>query len=102
MKNLFFALMALILLTSFGFVTYLIDLNNRSAEVTQIQGVSIFTDALPLKQYDILGEHTQIICVACDYSDLRDKAVKQALKLNGNGVILSGKVNNKFTIIKFK
>lgn len=89
-------------LCGIGATTAVYELNNRSAEVTQIQGVSIFTDATPLKEYDVIGEHIQLVCPACDYSDMREKAVKQALKINGNGVIMHGKMNHKFTIIKFK
>jgi len=76
--HIFFALAIFMLATSFK-IAY--DATNKTAEVNKVDGVYVFTDSQPVKDYEKLGEVKNVISMGSgQYSDLRDKLIKKAKK----------------------
>lgn len=86
--HLFFALAILMLGSSFK-IAY--DATNKTAEVNKVDGVYVFTDSQPVKDFEKLGEVKLTLGLgSSQYSDLRDKLIKKAKKdyPNTDAVIL--------------
>lgn len=57
------------------------DATNKTAEVNKVDGLFVFTDSQPVKEYEKLGEVKNVISMGgAQYSDLRDKLIKKAKK----------------------
>ncbi|MFN5985235.1 MAG: hypothetical protein ACK46Y_03490 [Fluviicola sp.] len=106
-KNVFFFLLG------FGFCSLLSfqkssnqEASKSIAEVSIIDGVSIFTDSKPLSQYDELGVVELSFSSDTQYQSVRDNLIKKAKKKypNTNGLIFdfNKKGIDKCVAIQFK
>lgn len=93
----------------FGFTiitTY--EANNSTAEVEQMQGLYIFSDSKPVKEYEYLGSVKSNTggFGSPQYTGVRDRLIKNAKKKypNGEGLILNLKTGSAdlADVIKFK
>jgi hypothetical protein len=73
---------------SFKIVTY--EPKLATAEVNQMQGIYIFVDSKPVREYDYIGtEKVAMSMGSGQYRDIRDKLIKKVKKEypNANGII---------------
>lgn len=78
MKNLF--LICAVSLAAFSF-KYAYDVRSNTAEVEQMDGLYIFVDSKPVKEYDYLGtEKVGVSMGSGQYRDVRDKLIKKIKK----------------------
>lgn len=91
MKNLFAIALLLCAITLLSFVVIDYELKSSTAEVNQLQGLYIFTDSKPVKEYDYLGTEKLLMTASAQYSNVRDGLVKKVKKAypQADGVILS-------------
>lgn len=82
------------------------EVKNSTAEVEQIQGIYIFTDSKPVREFEYLGTASNGIGISSQYQGVRDRLIKNAKKeypscdaiilhLNSNGF-------DKADVIRFK
>ena len=73
----------------FAFTIVNYELKNNTAEVEQSQGVFLFTDSKPLKEYEYLGTVKALIGFDAQYTGVRDKLLKKMKNKypNADGII---------------
>lgn len=107
MKKLIFGIIIGILFTaliSAGISEYVV--NKKTAEVTSIQNLKIFTDCEPVMEYEYLGTVKGSMTVTGQYEPVRNVLIKKAKKEypQAEGIILhlvNGGID-KADVIKFK
>jgi len=107
MKNLVFGILigfTFSALVGAGVMDYVVS--KKTAEVTSIQNLKIFTDCEPVMEYEYLGTVKVRLAVTGQYSELREILIKNAKKEypQAEGIILH-LVNggtDKADVIKFK
>ena len=81
-------------------------LRNSSAEVNRLEGLYIFTDSKPLKDYDYLGTVKVTIAFDTQYNGVRNGLIRKAKNSypEADGVILTLKAGgqDRADVIKFK
>lgn len=103
-KNKILIAAVLVLFTAFAFKP-LYELKNNTAEVNRLEGVYIFVDSKPVKDYIFLGTIKAPGMVGSkDYEDLSPKMVKLALKKypEAEAVIFKAGSIYELEAIKFK
>lgn len=80
MKKYIFITLAVAAVFCTGFrVAY--EISNKTAEANKVDGLFVFTDSQPVKDYEKLGEVKLTLSLgSAQYSDLRDKLIKKAKK----------------------
>jgi hypothetical protein len=81
MKNFTICLMsALALLCMFSF-KMMYDVRSQTAEVNQLEGIYIFTDSKPIKEYEVLGSIKVGFAMGSEkYAACRDRLISKAKK----------------------
>lgn len=99
----FFA--GLLLASTLAF-TAIYEPSKATAEVDRIEGLYIFTNSLPVKEYEVLGTAKVTFAGSGQYTAVREKLIKKAKKEypEGNGLIfffVNGGTD-RAEVIKFK
>lgn len=91
MKKQVMALLAgVALMSTLAFRTLNYEIKSSSAEVEQMQGLYIFTDSKPVKEFEYLGtEKVGMMLGSPQYAEIRDKLIKKVKKEypKANGVV---------------
>lgn len=86
------AICGAVLMSAFAFKTIKYEARTTTAEVEQMQGLAIFVDAKPVREFDFLGSEKIGLNLfgSGKYSDVRDRLIKKVRKEypNANGIIL--------------
>lgn len=90
----------------FSFKSSLYDIKPNTAETEQINGLYIFKDCKPVKEYEVLGTvKLKFIMNSSVYSDARDYLILEAKEkyTSGQGLIFENNRETKTAqVIKFK
>lgn len=108
MKKLIYPFICALLIFSSIAATVAYEAKNSTAEVEQYEGIFIFTDSKPVKEYDYLGtiKGPSITWDGGQYFGLRNSLIKKCKKdyPSANALILHPNNNgfDKADVIKFK
>lgn len=106
MKKVILGASIAIAITSFtAFKIAVYEAKKNTAEVEQVQGISIFVSSKPVLDFEFLGNiKCGSIVMNKDYEDLMPKMVKKALEKypNADAVIFKGGSIYECDVIKFK
>lgn len=82
------------------------EVKKSTAEVSQVQGLYIFTDSTPVSEYEYLGTVNASIGMSGQYTDVKNSLIKKTKKeyADADGIIIylvTGSTD-KADVIKFK
>ncbi|GAB4457020.1 MAG: hypothetical protein OHK0036_20720 [Bacteroidia bacterium] len=84
------AIISVIVLIMFSFKTISYEPKLNTAEVEQFEGIYVFVDSKPVREYDYLGTEKVVFTLGSgQYRDIRDKLIKKVKKEypQANGII---------------
>ncbi len=103
------AILPALALLLFAFTSIKFEATKGTAEVNQIQGLYIFTDSKPVKEYEYLGtvKTSSVVSVgSTQYQPVRDKMIKKLKKdfpeADGAIFFFNNGSSDKCDAIKFK
>ncbi|MDR2653326.1 MAG: hypothetical protein LBC68_13655 [Prevotellaceae bacterium] len=107
MRKIIYAFITGIAITTlFAFTTQNYMTSNRTAEVNRYENLYIFTDCVPVSDYEYLGTVKLTVAWSGQYQGIRDKLIKKAKKEypEAEGLIFNfyDGGTDKADVIKFK
>lgn len=104
--KLFLAVVAGMALTALFSFRAIYEAKKNTAEVDQAEGIYIFTDCTPVKDFEFLGTVKNTFSFGGQYQEVRDKLIKKAKKdyPTAEGILIRLKDGgtDKAEAIKFK